>query len=151
MEAFAVHGVSRNESIALLVENRHKPVQGIVVVFALVHVCIMTERRCNGFGLVAPFAGAKGTEIHFDQAENVGVQCFEKMNQAFEIAVRTAQVTGARNGEMEMSTGASRISDIVKDESHAVFKRERIHTGADRLHVASELTEREYIRIQAGV
>lgn len=145
MKSLIVHGASRDEGVALLVEHGHKAVQRIVMVFALVNVCIMAKSGCDRFGLVALLPGAKGTEIHFDETKNIGVQRFEKMNQAFEIAVRAAQITGARNGKMEMPTGSSRISNIVKNETHAVFQWKKIHTGADRVHMASGLTEREYI------
>lgn len=82
VKSFTVHRAARDEGVALLVEYGNKTVQGVVVVLALVYMRIVAECSRYGFGLVAPLSRAKGTEIHFDKSEYVGVQRFEKMNQA---------------------------------------------------------------------
>jgi len=110
------------------------------MILALMHMCIVAESRGNGLGLVAALTGTEGAEIDFHETENIGIQRFEETDQALEIAVRTPQVAGTRNGKMKVTTGTSGVTNIVKDKAHAVFRQGKIYTGAVRLHMASELT-----------
>jgi len=74
---------------------------------------ILGQFTCDSFSL-AVFAGAKRTAIDFDQANNIGIDKLDKVNNLTEFILGRPEVPAEREGKMEMSASTGSIPDVIQ-------------------------------------
>ncbi len=111
MEALTVHMRSRQKGVALLAHDGHQVVQRTGAVFAL-KCGVVAQLPGYVLGLV-DHAGADRAGVHLDQANDVGLLGTDEIGDRRQHLAIAAQVTGARNGQVEGRTGAGGVANVV--------------------------------------
>jgi hypothetical protein len=116
MKPLALDAGCGEECVRLLVDDGHQRIERISAVLALVGG-VVAERLGDHLGLV-DVPGADRAGVYLDEAHDVRIEALDEAGDALEDPRVAAQVTCARNRQVEGGAGARGIADVVEHEAH---------------------------------